>query len=156
MRCSPLARASVSSNTPTPGYDGLDELITASRLAELVGEAAAVAWDAEDRPFEVIDLAGVAMGSAEAEAVLLEQDGYDLRTRHQLVSNALDVVLGSGGESFRCAGPQNSVTTARRVMLCFRKVDAKELITKLSPQTTDIVELKNSISLYVVPGQLMP
>jgi len=85
-------------DTPTPGYDGLDELITAERLVELTAAATECAWHEHDAPYEVIDLASVPMGTAEAETVLQERDGYDLRTRHQLVANALDVVLGSGGE----------------------------------------------------------
>ena len=80
----------------SPDSDGR---ISQSTFDELVLAAATDPWDEESNVFAPIDLASISNTCHEADKMLQTSEGYRLHERHQLVANALDVVLGSGGET---------------------------------------------------------
>ena len=74
-----------------------DAEITQIKLDELILLAAEDKWDQEGNMFAPIDLASIPATSSEADEMLRASEGYGLQERHNLVANALKVVLGSGG-----------------------------------------------------------
>ena len=102
------------------GSDGLmeyDELITPGRLQELLQAAMDDPWDADGNPFAVIDIASIPCTAAEADALLSETEGYGLAARHDQVSSALGLVLGSSGEPAQHSTPSPRRSVERDVAL---------------------------------------